>query len=70
MKILTSRFCLGVSGAFCLGLINPNWAQAATVKLTVQGTDAIYLAGRDDVVVPPANQPFNVLGRHPGDTPE
>ncbi|EDX76917.1 hypothetical protein MC7420_1920 [Coleofasciculus chthonoplastes PCC 7420] len=50
--------------------MNSDFGQAASVKLTVKGTDAIYLAGRNDVVIPPVNQPFSVLGRHSGNTPE
>jgi hypothetical protein len=42
--------------------------------VTVQGTDVIFLAGRTDVVIPPANLPWGPGGtfptRHPGPTPE
>lgn len=46
-------------------------ASAATFNLTVKGTDAIFLAGRTDVVIPPLDNSF-VLARHnfsPADTP-
>lgn len=42
-------------------------------SISVDGTDAIFLAGRTDVVIPPANQPWNTgthLIRHSGPTPE
>jgi hypothetical protein len=38
--------------------------------ITIQGTDAIFIAGRTDVVIPPANEPFATLIRHGGPTPE
>lgn len=41
---------------------------AAQYDLTIRGSDAIFLAGRTDVVIPPLYNPF-ILARH-GDTPE
>ncbi len=37
--------------------------QAATYDLSIDGTDAIFLAGRTDVAVPPLGEPF-ILARH------
>ena len=46
-------------------------AQAQVHDVTVDGPDAIFLAGRTDVVIPPANQPWDTgLIRHVGPTPE
>jgi len=43
------------------------WPLSAYV---VEGTDAIYLAGRTDITVPPASEPWFFLLRHAGPTPE
>jgi hypothetical protein len=46
---------------------------AEIYTVTVDGSDAIFLAGRTDVVIPPAADPWNTdtyLIRHPGPTPE
>lgn len=47
---------------------------AAVTTVSVDGPDAIFLAGRTDVVIPPANQPWvgpgTVLLRHGSNTPE
>lgn len=49
-------------------------AQAAVYGITVDGPDAIFLAGRTDLTIPEANQPWtgpgDFLGRHGGPTPE
>jgi hypothetical protein len=49
-------------------------ASAAVFTVTVDGPDAIFLAGRTDVVIPAANQPWTGPGthliRHGGPTPE
>lgn len=45
-------------------------ASAAVIEMRIDGVDAIFLAGRTDIVVPPANQPWDVLIRHGGNTPE
>src|SRR5687768_15738432 len=46
-------------------------AYAAPIDLTIDGGDAIWLAGRTDLVIPPANQAWpGGLLRHGGATPE
>jgi len=49
-------------------------AAAQIFDVTVRGGDAIFLAGRTDVVVPPASDPWTgpgtYLARHPRPTPE
>src|SRR5688572_9954966 len=43
------------------------------VSVTVDGPDAIFLAGRTDVIIPPPGDPWNTgthLIRHGGPTPE
>src|SRR5687768_7593029 len=49
-------------------------AHATVIDVSVQGTDAIFLAGRTDVVIPAANLPWTGPGthliRHGGNTPE
>ncbi len=48
--------------------------QAAIIDLTIKGSDAIFLAGRTDLTIPDANQPWtgpgDYLVRHGGSTPE
>jgi hypothetical protein len=41
-----------------------------TYGLTIDGSDAIYLAGRTDITVPDAGDLWTFLTRHGGDTPE
>ena len=67
------KFRLGVvSSVFAactLLLASPAQAQVYTV--TVDGPDAIFLAGRTDIVIPPASDPWpGGLIRHGGATPE
>ncbi len=46
-------------------------AQATIVDVSIGGGDAIFLAGRTDLVIPPANQSWpGGMIRHPGPTPE
>jgi hypothetical protein len=46
-------------------------AQATTYNVGIDGTDAIFLAGRTDLAIPPANQGWpGGLARHGGPTPE
>jgi hypothetical protein len=46
-------------------------AQATVLDVTIDGSDAIWLAGRTDLVIPPASDPWpDGLGRHGGPTPE
>ncbi len=51
-----------------LVLLNP--VEAATFSLTIDGGDAIFLAGRTDLTIPPASDPWNILTRHGSPTPE
>jgi len=45
--------------------------QAQVYDVTIDGSDAIWLAGRTDVVIPPASDPWpGGLARHGGPTPE
>lgn len=56
--------------ATCLMAGAPN---AAVFSVTIDGGDAIFLAGRTDVVIPPASDPWTTgthLIRHSGPTPE
>lgn len=47
---------------------------AGVLTVTIDGPDAIFLAGRSDVVIPPASSPWGgpgtFLSRHGGPTPE
>ncbi len=49
-------------------------AQAAIIDLTIDGGDAVFLAGRTDVVIPLASAPWGgpgtYLSRHGSPTPE
>lgn len=49
-------------------------ASAASISVTVRGSDAIFLAGRTDLTIPAANLPWTGPGdfliRHGGPTPE
>ena len=59
------------AGAFAMGLISPAGALVFTV--TVDGPDAIFLAGRTDVTIPAPNLAWTTgthLIRHGGNTPE
>ncbi|MDZ7637157.1 MAG: hypothetical protein U5J83_02700 [Bryobacterales bacterium] len=63
----------GSVGAVCLLLaVSAAWADSI-VDVTVDGPDAIFLAGRTDLSIPAANLPWNTgtfLIRHGGPTPE
>lgn len=56
----------------------PHFATATIIDITIDGSDAIFLAGRSDIIVPAANQPWtsppadpdDFLARHPAPTPE
>lgn len=48
----------------CISITNPLSAYV------IDGTDAIYLAGRTDITVPPASDPWFFLLRHVNPTPE
>jgi len=46
-------------------------AQAAVLEITIKGSDAIWLAGRTDLTIPPASEPWpGGMIRHGGATPE
>lgn len=46
-------------------------AQATVIETTIFGSDAIWLAGRTDLVIPDASQPWpGGMRRHNGPTPE
>jgi hypothetical protein len=46
-------------------------ADATIIDVTIRGSDAIWLAGRTDLAIPPANQPWpGGMIRHGGPTPE
>ena len=67
------RFRLAlVSSVFVAGvLLLASPAQAQIYDVTIDGTDAIWLAGRTDLGIPPANQPWpGGLLRHGFSTPE
>jgi len=57
--------------AACGGLALASAAQAAIHDVTIDGPDAIWLAGRTDLVIPPASDAWpGGLIRHIGNTPE
>lgn len=57
-------------GFACLALPTLQ-AQATVIETTLRGSDAIWLAGRSDLIIPPANASWpNGLLRHGGPTPE
>lgn len=64
------------AGIFILAAIlflPPGVARAATFSITVDGSDAIFLAGRTDVTIPAASDPWTTgthLIRHGSPTPE
>lgn len=46
-------------------------AQGAVIEVSIEGSDAIWLAGRTDLVIPAADQPWpGGMVRHGGATPE
>ena len=69
------RVKLLVAGIFltilCLCIAGP--ASATIIDLTIDGGDAIFLAGRTDLSIPPASDPWNYpagMQRHTLPTPE
>jgi len=68
------RHLLAMSSLFAAASIfslSTSWA--ATYNVTIDGSDAIFLAGRTDLVIPDASLPWDTgthLIRHPGPTPE
>jgi hypothetical protein len=54
-------------------LLSTSFATADVINVTIDGSDAIFLAGRTDIVIPPASEPWTTgthLIRHSGPTPE
>jgi hypothetical protein len=67
MKRCITLALLGLSASCALA------GTSQLYSVTVAGTDAIFLAGRTDVVIPPSGEPWNTgthLIRHAGPTPE
>ncbi len=66
-----TAFVLSALCASVAAMVLATGARAATFDVTVDGPDAIWLAGRTDLVIPPANQDWpGGLLRHGGITPE
>ena len=62
-----------ITSALPILLLSANITTADVISVTIDGSDAIFLAGRTDVVIPPASDPWNTgtfLIRHSGSTPE
>ena len=59
--------------ALPLFLLSANFSVADVIDVTINGSDAIFLAGRTDLVIPAASDTWNTgthLIRHGGATPE
>ena len=70
MQITQGRIVAALTG-FALALAVTSTAQATVIETTIDGSDAIWLAGRTDLTIPPASDPWpGGLLRHPGPTPE
>ena len=72
MKTLLVRSLIGI---FLVSLMfSGNALSQERQTITIDGSDAIFLAGRSDVSIPPADQPWNgpgtFLARHSSPTPE
>lgn len=62
-----------VATAALVAALGSGAAGAAVLNVTVRGSDAIFLAGRTDITIPPASDPWNSptgMQRHGGPTPE
>lgn len=72
MRMRSVSWALSLSSLALLLTAMPS--QAVVFDVTVDGPDAIFLAGRTDVVIPAANLPWTGPGthllRHGGATPE
>src|SRR5688572_29588140 len=73
MRVRSLAASLCSAGVLAFGSITP--AAAVIFTITVDGPDAIFLAGRDDVTIPPPGAPWTAppggfLTRHFGPTPE
>ncbi|MGP1386423.1 MAG: hypothetical protein ACTS2F_22875 [Thainema sp.] len=64
------RKTLFFATAFTVPLLLASSAKAAVFNLTIDGSDAIFLAGRTDLSIPSAADPWGVLLRHGSPTPE
>lgn len=64
------RKMLVFAAAFTVPFLLADSARAAVFNLTIDGGDAIFLAGRTDLSIPPASDPWSVLLRHGSPTPE
>ena len=54
-----------------MAIVSVQAAHATVIETVLDGSDAIWLAGRTDLVIPPANEPWpGGLLRHGGPTPE
>lgn len=57
-----------------VALLTSPLSQAVVLDVTIDGSDAIFLAGRTDLIIPNADQPWtgpgDYLTRHGGPTPE
>jgi len=52
-------------------LLSAGAAKGIIIDVTIDGSDAIFLAGRTDLIIPPANQPWpGGMIRHVDPTPE
>ena len=61
------------AGSLAAGVVVGGSANATVFGVTIDGGDAIFLAGRTDVAIPPASDPWTTgthLIRHGGPTPE
>lgn len=68
---MSKRYLIAHNAWLLLGLVAAGSAQAVTYTVSIDGSDAIWLAGRTDLVIPAANLPWaGGLGRHGGPTPE
>lgn len=67
----STPYMFTLAAALMLSTSLAGTAQAATIEFTLAGSDAIWLAGRTDLVIPPASDPWPAgLLRHGGPTPE
>jgi hypothetical protein len=69
MRTRTTMLLLAAAASALFAAASP----AATYDITIKGSDAIFLAGRTDVTIPDASQPWTTgthLERHPSPTPE
>lgn len=57
-------------GFVAMSMLFAAQAGALVMDVTIDGSDAIFLAGRTDVTIPPASDPWSFLTRHAGPTPE